>query len=104
METKSDNNGYRVVDCVTNGSSPDVCDIPSCGTFNRLPNDNSRIAKQCQNWRWRSDYDGNKWLMHHLMYIPFVSHWNIAVYERYECDDDRSSKIWDGEYWEVYVR
>ena len=105
METIKNSTGYRVVDCVTKGSSPDICDFPSCGTFKRMPDDNSRIAQQCKDWRWRSDSDGSKWLMNHLMYIYGVTHWNVAVDDRYECDDDvRQFKINNGDYWEVYVR
>ena len=105
METIKNSTGYRVVDCVTKGSSPDICDFPSCGTFIRMPDDNSQIAQQCKDWRWRNDSNGDKWLMDHLMYIYDVTHWNIGAYSRYECDDHiRTLKISNRDYWEVYVR
>ena len=98
IKTRDDSSGHRVLDCIN------ACNLPSCDTFKRLPDDNSQLSQRCQDWSWR-DRNTPNWLMDHLMYVYYAEHWNIGAHgNRYECDSFEHGKISNGDFWEVYVR
>lgn len=81
----------------------------SCGSFQRLPDDNSILGTDCAKWK----HDTEKWagginekLTDHTMFIVSIAHWNLLeTSRRFECDDYRRYPfIHNNDLWEVYVR
>ena len=107
IKTKEDSNGYNVVESLTISSSNSIFTIPSCGTYERLPDDKSELGYHCGDWSWTNAHGKEKVLLDHLMYIASTVHWNIGhAQNRYECDDFVRNQpyISTGDAWEVYVR
>ena len=89
-------------------TSPSGQPPTSCGSYQRLADDNSVIATNCARWahgKWVNRNTQVK-LIDHTMYIGGSNHWNILkTYRRYECDDYRIFRfIRNNDLWEVYVR
>jgi len=88
--------------------------MPSaCGSFARLPGDNSVLARNCSNWGKDGGYHIGKWghkgwheLYEYAAFIAFDYHWapNPAFEDdRMECDD-RGTVVSPGDFWKIYVR
>ena len=85
----------------------------SCGSYVRMENDNSELARVCQNWalaKW--DYDGlNEERIYKLPAFVFHSyHWalnypasSVGQANRWECDDALVG-VTTGDFWKIYVR
>ena len=92
----------------------------SCGSFVRMWDDNSQLAKQCANWGYNestNEYRAGKWggvpwlgstsdemMYDHAAFISSESHWIISKGGgRWECDDsfDPSSPK---DFWRIFVR
>ena len=104
IKTNANSSGDAVNNLLTTGNA--AINIPSCGTFQAMPDDKSLIGKECWNWQFSRTFDAGIRLFDHSMFIGGVAHWNIAVAlnKRYECDTFESSVIGNGDYWEVYVK
>ena len=88
--------------------------MPSaCGSFLKLPGDNSVLAGDCSNWGNDGDYKVGKWghagfreLYEYPAFIVNDYHWAPnPVYndDRMECDD-RGTSVSPGDFWKIYVR
>ena len=101
--TNNDANGAKVLKFFTKSDT-----MPSaCGSFTRLPDDNSILAKNCGKWGYP---DSNKWgssvmrFDKRLYSRPFV--WTNKHYFKmplYDCDDD-GKPISLGDTWQIFVR
>ncbi|XP_066027690.1 uncharacterized protein [Pocillopora verrucosa] len=85
----------------------------SCGSFNRMENDNSRATASCHQWydmKWGSLYDTRERLNDHLFYVPGHYHWVLTDgNQRWECDDHLQSgseffALSSDDFWKVFVR
>lgn len=117
--TKKNTLGQHVVHFFTarNNSLP-----KACGSFYRLADDNSEMARGCSKWGYEAgQYYVGKWLhaslpvdsrlFNHLVFIKAKAHWLLPgspdAYGRWECDDylynhgfTRSA----GDFWKIFVR
>ena len=84
----------------------------SCGSYVRMENDNSRLARVCQNWalgKWgHAPFDEER-LYNHPAWVPGFYHWAlnhqdyIGQAKRWECDDGLVG-VTTGDFWKIYVR
>ena len=85
----------------------------SCGSYVRMEDDNSELARRCREWNHRnsgkwSRSDG-RWnsavqrLYNHAAWIPHHHHWDLVQRNRFECDDYSPSTS-SGDFWKVFVR
>ena len=92
----------------------------SCGSFVRMEDDNSQLAKQCANWGYNDSTDEfrvGKWggipffglrsdemMYDHAVFISFESHWMVGkAGGRWECDDFQPNQI-AKDFWRIFVR
>ena len=85
----------------------------ACGSFVRLENDNSRLARVCRQWGYQDGaYNVSKWgtaidqdrLYNHAAFAAGLYHWLLAQdYSRWECDDYLVG-VSSGDFWKVFVR
>ncbi|XP_044163164.1 uncharacterized protein LOC114964680 isoform X1 [Acropora millepora] len=84
----------------------------ACGSFTRLPGDNSHLALRPTDWglegntfkvgKW--SYQGKKALWDHVAFIESTAHWLLEP-PRWECDDFNPSPTPPvGSFWKIYVR
>lgn len=91
----------------------------SCGSYYRLPDDNSILARQCAQWGYKSKYFIGKWhhsgfpsgdrLFNHPALIGHKVHWLVerSSSGRWECDDFKSVQGYatsPGDFWKIFVR
>ncbi|XP_032232858.2 uncharacterized protein LOC5508158 [Nematostella vectensis] len=110
--TTNDSAGAAVLHHFLDSSSPP----PACGSFVRLPDDNSNLTRSCMKWglagsqtmvnQWsRSDYLGpSRIFADPIVWFgarSFNAHLNGPKYPR--CDDYVDS-VSIGDYWEIYFR
>ena len=84
----------------------------SCGSYVRMENDNSRLARVCQNWglcKWgHAPFDEER-SYNHPAWVPGSYHWAlnhqdyIGQAKRWECDDVLVG-VNTGDFWKIYVR
>ena len=105
IKTTDDRKGNEISECLTYSNSSTKVVLPSCDTYIRMPDDNSRIGKNCVEWSWDNEIGKERWLMDHLMYVIHHAHWNLGYDgKRYECDTFEENIIQNGDFWEIYVR
>ena len=84
----------------------------SCGSFVIMSNDNSRLARVCQDWGYqRGSYKVGKWgherdqnrLYDHPAFVKVAYHWLLTPSGRWECDDYNVG-VSPGDFWKVFVR
>ena len=85
----------------------------SCGSYVRMEDDNSELARRCSEWnhgksgKWsRTDKDWNydvQRLYNHAAWIVALYHWDLVVRKPFECDDIRKPQS-SGDFWRVFVR
>ena len=84
----------------------------SCGSFVIMSNDNSRLARVCNDWGYqRGSYKVGKWgherdqnrLYDHPAFVAGAYHWLLEPSGRWECDDYRVG-VSRGGFWKVFVR
>ena len=83
----------------------------ACGSFVRMENDNSRMAKVCDKWGWDGSYLVGKWghlrdqdrLYDHAAMVVRSYHWLLDTGGRWECDDWQVG-VSSGDFWKVFVR
>ena len=90
----------------------------SCGSFVRMEDDNSRLARDCTQWgyqsgkakigKWGCGGDQNR-LYEFPALVRYSYHWMLEPRDgygqlRYECDDTKASGVSVGDFWKVYVR
>ena len=91
----------------------------SCGSYYRLPDDNSVLARQCARWGysnpryhvglWTADWvSSNIRLFDHAAFIWGDKHWLVGqAGGRWECDDYNVIKgytVSSGDFWKIFVR
>lgn len=93
----------------------------SCGSYYRLPDDNSIMASQCGQWGYsesRRKYYVGLWhvggypshdrLLNHAAFIGFKNHYLVGQSRgRWECDDYISIKgytVSSGDSWKIFIR
>ena len=83
----------------------------SCGSFYRIEDDNSGLARNCEKWgNERGSYLVGKWghgkdqsrLYDHPTFVLFSYHWLISG-SRWECDDYQVG-LSTGDFWKVFAR
>lgn len=111
-------NGVRPVDFATSTNekgakafnyfidAEDITRPLACGSFYRMSNDNSFIAKQCNNWRdsrWSRSGSGS--LEHNIyFYNAYVPH-KYHINGNHLCDDDFDDPGFDvPKEWAYYIR
>ena len=85
----------------------------SCGSYVRMEDDNSELARRCSEWnhgqsgKWsRSDRNWNysvQRLYNAVAWIYGHYHWNLVMRKPFECDDFGASPS-SGDFWKVFVR
>ena len=85
----------------------------SCGSYVRMEDDNSELARRCSEWnhdksgKWsRTGKDWNysvQRLYNHAAWIVNLHHWDLVDRNPFECDDYRASSS-SGDFWKVFVR
>ena len=95
----------------------------ACGSFFKMPDDDSLLAKKCQVWgkdnrgyevgKWGHEMDGTfgsnqneTRLFDAAIFANGKEHWMVGYQNRSECDDyERSEKtVLRGDFWEIFVR
>ena len=113
---KTDSLGEQVIKYFTAKTN----NLPkSCGSYYRLPNDNSTLASQCSKWGYQSEkYFVGKWnhdgargkgrLFNHAAFVRGTAHWLIGQSSgRWECDDFENTPgytISQNDFWKIFVR
>ncbi|XP_068733188.1 uncharacterized protein [Montipora capricornis] len=87
----------------------------SCGSFEKMADDNSRMADDCTRWgskKWSLDFSKfryNGWndeqrLYNHVAWVYRSYHWTLTPDQhRFECDDHLKG-VSHGDFWKVFVR
>ena len=88
----------------------------ACGSFVRMEDDNSAMAKVCKKWGGTKSLDQftNKWslddqnyekrLYDHVVLVWYKQHWLLSPEsKRFECDDFNGN-VSTGDFWKIYVR
>ena len=113
IATKINSLGHRVVQYFTAQTNT----FPvSCGSYYKLSDDNSIIAKECAKWgyisrryyagKWHHDgYSSSDRLFNHAAFVKSKAHWIVehSSNGRWECDDYGGTKS-TGDFWKIYVR
>ena len=86
----------------------------SCGSYVRMEDDNSELARRCSEWNhgqsgkwsrtakhWNSTVER---LYNHAAWIKNKYHWDLVERKRFECDDFKTSSNASAGYWKVFVR
>ncbi|XP_044168659.1 uncharacterized protein LOC122947276 [Acropora millepora] len=86
----------------------------SCGSYVRMEDDNSELARRCSEWnhgqsgKWsRSDRNWNydvQRLYNHAAWIKDKYHWDLVDRKPFECDDFLAPPNAYAGYWKVFVR
>ena len=86
----------------------------SCGSYMRMEDDNSELARRCSEWnhgqsgKWsRTAKDWNSTverLYNHAAWIKNKYHWDLVERNRFECDDFKTPSNASAGYWKVFVR
>ena len=88
----------------------------SCGSFVRMENDNSNLARVCEKWGHKNRFKVGKWgaswitgtqkrLYDHSAFVEGQYHWLLKPKwpSRWECDDIQVA-VSCGDFWKVYAR
>ena len=90
----------------------------ACGSFVRMDDDDSVMARRCREWgvdgwtpnnvfkidKWGPRFYNQPRLLHHPAFVVAISHWILSQDgSRLECDD-YNSDISPGDFWKVFVR
>ena len=104
--TNEDTNGTNVVNFFTTSDNIPV----ACGSFTRLPDDNSSLAVNCDKWGQPTK---NRWghaskLTNDRLFVRPLTWSSTRFYRlkggsRYQCDD-KTFPLSVGDIWQVFVR
>ena len=86
----------------------------SCGSFQRMADDNSQLSVTCDQWGNDGSHYVGKWghyknnpehvLHNHAAFVASKNHWVITRNHQL-CDDKKTrSTLSPGDFWKVYVR
>ena len=85
----------------------------SCGSFVRMEDDNSELARRCSAWnyspsgKWSCNFGSWKKtvqrLYNHAAWVLNHHHWDLVKRNPFECDDYRGAPS-SGDFWKVFVR
>ena len=87
----------------------------SCGSFQRMSNDNSHLSVTCDQWGKDGSYYVGKWGHHmkqglyrmynHAAFVKNLYYWKVMS-DSWSCDDGGSELFQQnvGNFWKVYVR
>ena len=108
VTTAANSTGEAVVQCFSGQTDVQPA---SCGSFVRMENDNSRLARICQKWgRGEDGKWGNRRNQARLYKFPaFIGKYGRYWYTNspyFLCDDgpSRRPRSTTGDFWKVYVR
>ena len=88
----------------------------SCGSYYRLSDDNSMLARECARWGYsQAGYHVGKWhhygyssstrLFDHAAFVGGKVHWIVSQSDgRWECDDFQGHAVSSGDFWKIFVR
>ena len=84
---------------------------PSCNSFFKMDDDNSKAAKVCQHWggkkkvgKWSWSGENESRLYKYIVFVWYNYHWLIwPEGGRVECDDLKK-RVTAGDFWKIYVR
>ena len=85
----------------------------SCGSYVRMEDDDSRLARRCSEWNYdpsgKWSYSAKDWnysverLYNVAAYISGRFHWELTYRNPFECDDVQKPPS-SGDFWKVFVR
>ena len=94
-----------------------------CGSFRKMNDDDSSLAKKCQLWgKDDNKFRVGKWgfqkadelgsdqnetrLFNHAVFVSGKQHWVVGFQSRFECDDDSrvKTKVFGDDFWKIFVR
>lgn len=85
----------------------------SCGSFQRMNDDNSKLAVTCDRWgdvgKWGHQGKNGEGIMYnHAAYVPNKYHWMIGS-GNWLCDDGGYKRndtfpSKEGDFWKIYIR
>ena len=90
----------------------------ACGSFVRMNDDDSLMARRCHEWgvdgwapnnvfkigKWGPSYHSQLRLSDHPAFVVGLSHWLLSQDgSRLECDDNKT-EISSGDFWKIFVR
>ena len=86
----------------------------SCGSFQRMSDDNSQLSVTCDRWgndgshhvgKWGHHKKNHEYIMYnHAAFVAFKNHW-VIMDNNQLCDDQKTtSTLSPGDFWKVYVR
>ena len=87
----------------------------SCGSFQRMADDNSQLSVTCDRWgndgsahhvgKWGHQKKDKEYIMYnHAAFVAFKNHW-VILDSNQLCDDkDTADTLSPGDFWKVYVR
>ena len=87
----------------------------SCGSFQRMADDNSQLSVTCDQWgndgsahhvgKWGHREQNQEHIMYnHAAFVAYKNHW-VILHSHQLCDDKKTaSKLSPGDFWKVYVR
>ena len=88
----------------------------SCGSFQKMDDDDSQLAVTCDQWGNDGSQYVGKWGHHrkqgesvrmydHAAFVAHKYHWVVGINDRWDCDDKGDSfAIITGDFWKIYVR
>ena len=113
LMTTKDSYGKAVVNWLTGRSNIRPA---ACNSYKRLPDDNSYISQHCSSWNTGGATWGKpditvplkEFFINHMMFVSGMGHWNLYestdLPNRFECDNERTDVIQNGDVWEIFVR
>ena len=86
----------------------------SCGSFQRMVDDNSQLSVKCDRWGNDGSHYVGKWghykkkgqfrMYEHAAFVAYKYHWRIDG-SYWLCDDEEKNAIESsGDFWKIYVR
>ena len=86
----------------------------SCGSFERMEDDDSELARRCSEWNYNQSgkwsHNDTNWnnslerLYNHAAWVFDKYHWDLASRNPFECDDFNKNNPSFGDFWKVFVR
>ena len=111
MATVANNTGEAVIKYFTN-----LTDVlpESCGSFQRMSDDNSTLSVSCGEWGYNQTARVGKWghvknsrgnrLNYRPAFITGKGQWFINSKHRLCDDKDNETALSPGDFWKIYVR
>ena len=80
----------------------------SCGSFQRMEDDNSKLVIECESWNNDGKWGFNasnveRRLYRFVAHVPFKHNWRLYG-KSWSCDDWHHDPVSPGDFWKIYVR